>query len=157
MKLMLAFATTALCLVPTSVLNARVGSDSGQNIFHCEATTLPLDEGHSLVLWKGKGITVATANKPDNMSTIECAGTIENMADKSSKAAGYCLHTDHDGDKWIDRWWNDSSMKKARWEATGLSGKWKGVSSNQYKGEFVFTDLSTTSECKGVSTWETTE
>ena len=90
------------------------------------------------------------------MSTIECAGTIENMADKSFKAAGCCLHTDHDGDKWIDRWWNDSSMKKGRWEATDLSGKWKDVSSNQ-KGEFVFTDLSTTSECKGVSTWRATD
>ena len=108
------------------------------------------------MLGKGKGITVAAANKPDHMSTIECAGTIENMADKSFKAAGYCLHMDHDGDKWIDRWWNDSSMKKGRWEATGLSGKWKDVSSNQ-KGEFVFTDLSTTSECKGVSTWRATD
>jgi hypothetical protein len=46
MKMMLALTTTALCLVSTSVLNAGVGSDSGENIFQCEATTLPLDDGH---------------------------------------------------------------------------------------------------------------
>jgi hypothetical protein len=113
MRKILAFCSAALAAFSTNALSAQP-SPAGQNIFTCDVTVLPLDEGHSLVMWKGKGVQVTMANSPDHMSRIDCAGTVENMADKSFKAAGYCLHTDRDGDKWIDRWWNDSSMKKGR-------------------------------------------
>jgi hypothetical protein len=53
MKQMLAFAITALCAVSASVLGAQP-AQSGQNIFTCEVTVLPLEEGHALILWKGK-------------------------------------------------------------------------------------------------------
>ena len=64
-----------------------------------------------------KGLQITNPNSPDNNSTIDCVGIFEGMPDKSFKVSGYCLHVDRDGDKWIDRWWNDSTMKKGRWEA----------------------------------------
>jgi hypothetical protein len=127
------------------------GAQSGQNIFTCETTVLSLDEGHSLAAFKGKGLQITLASSPDHMSHIDCLGTVESMPDKTFKASGYCLHTSREGDKWIDRWWNDSTMKTGRWEETGVSGKWRGSHST---GTFVYTDASTESTCKGVSNWE---
>jgi len=148
--LVLAVISFGICVISTGAWAVQL-APSGQNIVTCEVTALPLDEGHSLTLWKGKGVTLTVANSPDHMSHIDCVGTIENMADKSFKASGYCLHADRDGDKWIDRWWNDSTMKKGRWEVTGVSGKWKEVRAT---GSFVYTDLLSGSTCEGVSSWE---
>jgi hypothetical protein len=153
MKVMLSLMATALCIFSTDVFSLQP-AQSGQNIFTCEVSVLPLDEGHSLILWKGKGVQVTAVNSPDHMSYIDCAGTVESMTDKSFKASGYCLHTDREGDKWTDRWWNDSTMKTGRFEYIGVSGKWKDM--RGVKGNFVFTDLSTQTECRGVSNWEVT-
>jgi len=153
MKKLLVATAAGFCIFSTAAFSVQP-SQSGQNIFTCEASVLPLDEGHALISWKGKGVQVTAAGSPDHMSRIDCAGTMESMADKTFKASGYCLHTDRDGDKWIDRWWNDSTMKTGRWEYTGVSGKWKDL--RGVKGNFVFTDLSTQSECRGVSNWEVT-
>lgn len=139
---MLALAANAL-----GAPNAR----TGQNVFNCEVRTLDLGEGHSLLTWHGKGLQITTPNSPDHLSDIECLGTVETMPDKSFRASGYCLHVDRDGDKWIDRWWNDSTMKTGRWEQTGISGKYRGP---RPTGSFVYTDRSTGSLCKGVSNWE---
>lgn len=119
----------------------------GQNYMFCEVSTLALEEGHSLTLFKGKGFS--TLMNPPNQ--IECYGAVETMPDKSFKASGYCVHTDRDGDKIADRWWADSSMPKGKWEDTGISGKFKGVRTS---GNYVYTDLSTPTECRGVSNWE---
>lgn len=153
MKVWIALMTTTLFGFSTEVFSVQPAA-SGQNVFSCEGAVLSLDEGHSLILWKGKGVQVTTLNSPDNMSNIECSGTIETMADKSFKSGGYCLHTDREGDKWIDRWWNDSTMKTGRFEYTGVSGKWQQM--RGVKGNFVFTDLSSSTECKGVANWEVT-
>ena len=153
MKSLIALTASALCLLSTEALSVQP-AQSGQNVFTCEVTVLPLDEGHALIMWKGRGVQTTTANSPDNMSHIDCSGTIESMADKSFKSGGYCLHTDREGDKWIDRWWNDSTMKTGRFEYTGVSGKWKDM--RGIKGNFVFTDLSTQTECRGVANWEVT-
>jgi hypothetical protein len=117
----------------------------------CEVTVLPLDEGHSLVVSKEKGVTLAAPDKPWHMSQIDCLTTIEIMADKSFMSGGYCSHTDRDGDKWIDRHWQDSTMEKGRYETTGVSGKYKG---SRETGSYVYTNLSTESACRGVSSWE---
>jgi hypothetical protein len=58
---------------------------------------------------------------------------------------------DRDGDKWLDRWWADSTMPKGRWEDTGISGKWKNL---KRTGTYVYTDRSTESNCRGISAWE---
>jgi len=110
MKSILVMGITALCAISTNTLAVQP-AQSGQNIFTCEVSVLPLEEGHALIVWKGKGVQVTVANSPDNQSLIDGAATTENMADKSFKASGYCLHTDRDGDKWVDRWWNDSSLQ----------------------------------------------
>ena len=75
MKSILALAITALCAASTNVLGAQP-AQSGQNIFTCEVTVLPLEEGHALIVWKGKGVQMTVANSPDNQSHIDCAGTI---------------------------------------------------------------------------------
>ena len=152
MRKLLALSAIALAFSPDAL--SVQPAQSGQNIFTCEVSVLPLDEGHALIMWKGKGVQVTVANSPDHMSHIDCSGTIETMLDKTFKAGGYCLHTDRDGDKWVDRWWNDSTMKTGRFEYTGVSGKWKDL--RGVKGNFVFTDLSMQSECRGVSNWEVT-
>jgi hypothetical protein len=85
------------------------------------------------------------------MSHLDCLITTEITPDKSFKSSGYCSHTDRDGDKWIDRSWNDSTMKKGRYEVKGVSGKYKGA---RETGSFVYTDLSTESACVGISSWE---
>ena len=90
MKMILALTVTALSILSADALSVQP-AQSGQNIFTCEVTLLPLEEGHALILWKGKGVQVTVANGPDHMSHIDCAGTIESMADKSFKASGYCL------------------------------------------------------------------
>ena len=123
----------------------------GQNYLTCDTSTLSLGEGRSYTLIKSKGFTTST--DPQNPFHVECHGTFENnMSDKTFKASGYCVITDRDGDKWLDRWWADSSMPKARWEDTGISGKYKDLRGRT--GSYVYTDLSTQSECRGVSNWE---
>ena len=119
----------------------------GQNYMFCEVSTLALEEGHSLTLFKGKGFSTLM-NPP---TQIECYGAVETLSDKSFKASGYCVHTDRDGDKIADRWWADSSMPKGKWEDTGISGKFKNLRTS---GNYVYTDLSTPTECRGVSNWE---
>jgi len=113
----------------------------------CEPSTLALEEGHSLTLVKSKGLS--TGMTPPGQ--VDCHGSVETMPDKSFKASGYCVHTDRDGDKIVDRWWADSSMPKGKWEDVGISGKWKGFHKT---GTYVYTDLSTSTECRGVSNWE---
>lgn len=151
MKQILALATIAFYSVSTAVLSAQL-APTGQNVFTCELKSINLDDGHSLMIGNWKGLQITNPNSPDNNSTIDCVGTFEGMPDKSFKVSGYCLHVDRDGDKWIDRWWNDSTMKKGRFEYTGISGKWKDL--RGVTGNFVYTDLSNESGCKGVSNWE---
>ena len=126
-------------------------ASSGYNVLACDVKNVTLDEGHSFTTFGGNGTQISVPGSAYHMSHIECLGAIENMADKSFKANGYCLHVDRDGDKWIDHWWNDSTMKKGRWEVTGLSGKLKGA---RVTGTFIYTDLSSEGACKGVSYWE---
>jgi hypothetical protein len=153
MRKLLALPAIALGVLSTDALSVQ-GAPSGQNVFtSCEVSVLPLDEGHAFIMWKGKGVMLTVANSPDHMSHMDCAGTVEAMPDKTFKAAGHCLHTDRDGDKWVDRFWNDSTMKTGRWETTGVSGKWK---ESRSEGNYVVTDLSTQSECRSVSNWEVT-
>ena len=150
MKQITILAATGI-LVASAGAWAQVGTNSGYNVLTCEVSVLPLDEGHAIILWKGKGVTLSAPDKPWHMSHLECVTTTEIMADKSFKTNGYCSHTDRDGDKWIDRNWQDSTMQKARYETTGISGKYKG---NRETGSFVYTDLSSQSACSGVSSWE---
>ena len=124
---------------------------SGQNVFSCETKSMTLDEGHSFTSGHWKGLVLTVPNSPDHMAEMDCLGTFESMPDKSFKTSGYCLETDRDGDKLLDRWWADSTMPKGRWENKGISGKWKGF---QNTGSYVYTDRSTQAECRGVSTWE---
>ena len=150
MKQITILAATGILLASAGAW-AQVGTNSGYNVLTCEVSMLPLDEGHAIILWKGKGVTLSAPDKPWHMSHLECVTTTEIMADKSFKTNGYCSHTDRDGDKWIDRNWQDSTMQKARYETTGISGKYKG---NRETGSFVYTDLSSQSACSGVSSWE---
>jgi hypothetical protein len=150
MKQLAILATTGILVVATGAW-AQGGVNSGHNVFTCEVSVLPLDEGHAIVLWKGKGVTLSAPDKPWHMSHLECVSTTEIMADKSFKTTGYCSHTDRDGDKWIDRNWQDSTMQKGRYEVKGVSGKYKG---GHATGSFVYTDLSSQSGCSGVSSWE---
>lgn len=140
----------ALFAISTSALSAP-HAPSGYNILTCEVKTISLDDGHSLMIGNWKGLVVTVPNSPDHMAQIDCLGTFESMADKSFKANGYCVVTDRDGDKMLDRWWADSTLPKGRWEDTGISGKWKGF---RRTGSYVYTDRSTPSECRGVSNWE---
>ncbi len=149
MKLILVLPA-ALLVISTDAFTAPNAS-SGYNVLNCEVKTVNLDDGHALMTFSGKGLQMTSPNSPDHMSNIECLGTVETMPDKTFKASGYCLHVDRDGDKWIDHWWNDSTMKTGRWEQTGVSGKYKGPRAT---GSFAYTDLSDGSACKGVSKWE---
>jgi hypothetical protein len=147
-------AVIALSIVLLTVSSGAIGAPgapSGYNVLTCEVKSVSLDEGHSLMTFSAKGVQTSVPGSADHLSHIECLGTIESMPDKSFKASGYCAHVDREGEKWIDRWWNDSTMKKGRWEVTGVSGKWKGFRGT---GTFVYTDLSTESACRGVSYWE---
>lgn len=138
-------------LAISTLASAEDGKNHGYNVLTCEVSVLSLEEGHSLIVWKGKGVTLGDAHKPFHMSRLECITITDAMADKSFKSSGYCNHTDNDGDKWIDRSWQDSTMQKARYETTGVSGKYKG---GREEGSFVYTDLSRGPDCLGVSTWE---
>jgi hypothetical protein len=149
MKILTALSSIGFVLVSNSVIAADL-PQKGQNYFTCETSTLPLGEGHSYTLVKSKGLQ--TTNDPANPNQIDCYGTVENMPDKTFKASGYCVITDRDGDKWLDRWWADSSMAKGRWEDTGISGKYKNL--RGVTGSYVYTDASTPTECRGVSNWE---
>src|SRR5688572_28928209 len=122
MKMLLSFTVLAMLLLCQNAL-AIDYPVKGQNYTVCEASTLALEEGHSLTLFKAKGLSTVM-NPPTH---IDCYGTFESLPDKSFKASGYCVHTDRDGDKIADRWWADSSMPKGKWEDVGISGKWKGV------------------------------
>lgn len=150
MKQMLILLVASTFVISTGAW-AQNAVNAGYNVVTCEITVLPLDDGHSMVVSKQKGVMLAAPDKPWHMSQIDCLTTTEIMADKSFKSSGYCSHTDRDGDKWIDRHWQDSTMQKGRYEMKGVSGKYKGGSET---GSFVYTDLSTESGCKGVSSWE---
>jgi hypothetical protein len=145
MKALLSLTLLAM-LLPQNALAIDYPT-KGQLYLVCEVSTLALEEGHSLTLFKGKGLNTVT-NPP---AQADCWGTLESMPDKSFKASGFCVHTDRDGDKIADRYWVDSSMPKGKWEDVGISGKWKGIPKS---GNYVYTDLSTPTECRGVSNWE---
>lgn len=144
-----------ICMVAVLALeiaqSAPMAARTGYNILTCDAQVLELGENHSLVAFRGRGLVVTAPDSADHMAEVDCLGTIENMPDKTFKASGYCVLTDRDGDKWLDRWWADSTMPKGRWEDTGISGKWKGV---RRAGQYVYTDRSSGSACRGISTWE---
>ncbi len=138
-------------VVVSNVVWAVQGAPSGQYVFTCEMKPMSLDEGHSFFLGNWKGLAITVPGSPDHLAHIDCFGTFETMADKSFKASGYCVITDRDGDKVLDRWWADSAMPKGRWDDAGISGKWKGF---RRTGSYVYTDSSTETECRGVSNWE---
>jgi len=148
----IAILLAASTFVISSGAWAQNAENTGYNVNTCDITVLPLDEGHSLVVSKEKGVTLAAPDKPWHMSQIDCLTVIEIMPDKSFKSSGYCSHKDRDGDKWIDRHWQDSTMEKGRYETKGVSGKYMAGGSET--GSYVYTDLSTESGCKGVSSWE---
>ena len=104
-----------------------------------------------VISWKGRGIQISFPDKPWHMSQLECVSTTEIFPDKSFKSSGFCSHADRDGDKWINRTSQDSSMPKGRFQATGISGKYKG---GHDAGTFVYTDLSSATGCRGVASWE---
>src|SRR3954453_9630528 len=114
MKTSVTLASIGFAFV-TGAIGAEL-PDKGQNYFTCENSTLDLGEGHSYTLLKSKGLQ--TSGDPAHPNNIECYGTFEAMPDKSFKASGYCMITDVDGDKWLDRWWADSSTEKGHWEDT---------------------------------------
>ncbi len=150
MKQIATLAAAGLLVVSTSA-SAQGDVNSGYDVFTCEVSVLQLEEGHSLVVWKGKGVELSAPDKPWHMSQLDCIDITEIMADKSFKSTGYCSHTDRDGDKWISRSWRDSTMQKGRYETMGVSGKYKG---GRDTGSFVYTDLSSQSGCSGVGSWE---
>src|SRR6185369_8512617 len=142
-KLKSIFLLGSAALMAIAVVNAlgETLSPVGHNVFTCDLKSINLEEGHTLMIGNWKGLTITSnPGSPDNNTAIDCIGTFEGMPDKSFKVSGYCLHVDRDGDKWADRWWNDSTMKTGRFEYTGISGKWKDVKG--VKGTFVYTDLS---------------
>ena len=139
-------------LAASGSASAQDAVNSGYNVLTCEVSILPLDAGHSIVIQKAKGVTLSAPDKPWHMSRLECVSTTEMMADASFKTTGYCSHTDRDGDRWMDRNWQDSSMPRGRYEVTGISGKYQGAHGS---GSFVYTDLSSSpSDCIGVSSWQ---
>jgi len=151
MKQIAILAATGMLVLSTGAWAQLDMRSAGYNVYACEVSVLQLDEGHLFIVWKGKGVQVSAPDKPWHMSHLECFSTTEIMADKSFKSSGYCTHADRDGDKWINRTWQDSTMQKGRFEATGISGKYKG---GRDAGTFVFTDLSGPSGCSGVASWE---
>jgi hypothetical protein len=147
----MAIFSAAAVAAAEPALAARPGSKTGYNVFHCETQTLALGENHSLTTIRARGLVVTTPASADHMADIDCMGTIESMPGNAFKASGYCVLTDRDGDKWLDRWWTDSTMPKGRWEDVGLTGKWRGTRAT---GQYVYTDRSGGSQCKGISAWE---
>ena len=91
--------------------------------------TVPMEEGHSLILAKWEGIHASKdPASPVHLIRLECAGTIDAKRDGTFDANGYCMHTDREGDKWVGRWWNNNKMPVARFEVFHGSGKYAGAS-----------------------------
>lgn len=154
MRYVFSAVTLAAVSLPHASAAAPSASTRGTNVLTCEGWNQSLGEGHTLNLFRSRGISLTTPGSPDHLALVECAGTVESLPDKSFRANGYCVLTDVDGDKWLDRWWADSSMPKGRWEDTGISGKWKDL---RRTGTYAYQDRSPTGGCLGVSTWETDE
>ena len=90
--------------------------------------TVPMEEGHSLILAKWEGIHASRdPSSPVHLIRLECAGAIDAKRDGSFEANGYCMHTDREGDKWVGRWWNNNKMPVARFEVFHGSGKYAGA------------------------------
>jgi hypothetical protein len=54
-----------------SAFSAWIGASSGYNMMSCEVATLALDDGHSLMTIRGKGLVVTKPGSPDHMSHID--------------------------------------------------------------------------------------
>ena len=90
--------------------------------------TVPMEEGHSLILAKWEGIHASKdPASAVHLIRLECAGTIDAKRDGTFDANGYCMHTDREGDKWVGRWWNNNKMPVARFEVFHGSGKYAGA------------------------------
>ena len=102
--------------------------------------TLELGEGHSVALWRGRGIAYSdNPDSPMHLAVLDCAGSFEFMADGKSRDSGHCSYTTRDGDKLFDSWWRAPDMEVSRYEWIGGTGKWAGISGG---GTYSVTQLS---------------
>ena len=81
MKQMVILLAASTFVISTGVW-AQNAVNAGYDVLTCEITELPLEEGHSLVVSKGKGVALAAPDKPWHMSQMDCLTTTEIMADK---------------------------------------------------------------------------
>jgi hypothetical protein len=109
--------------------------ESGYNTFSYEVKVLELEEGHSVILWYGKGTEITDdPSLSTHMSAIDCAGMIETMPDETYTGNGHCTTVVSAGDKLFQRWREGSDMEEGRYEIIGGTGKFEGA-----KGEGTYT------------------
>lgn len=148
-KLMAMSAAIAAALLLGAAEAANAGErieESGHEAFATIVwDELELDEGHSFAWWRGEGVGFDDdPTSPAYLNTGDCAATYEFMPDDTYKASGFCTYTDRDGDKWFVKWWEGSDMEEGRYEYTGGTGKYAGVTGGgTYTGEELTDTLST--------------
>ena len=153
MKYFFAAIAAALLLVAAGAANAgeRI-EESGHEAFATIVwDELELDEGHSLAWWRGDGVGFDDdPTSPAHLVTADCAGTYEFMPDETYTVTGFCTYTTRDGDKYYLKWWESPGMEEGRYEYTGGTGKFAGITGGgTYTGEEL-TDTLSTSQFEGV-------
>lgn len=129
-----------IAVAGTAQAGERV-EQSGHEAFATDVwEMLQLGEGHSVALWRGRGVAYADdPESPLHLAAVDCAGSFEFMPDGTSKESGHCTYTTVDGDKLFDRWWQSPGMESARYEWIGGTGKWAGATGG---GSYSVTQLS---------------
>ena len=103
---------------------------------------LELDEGHSVMWWRGEGVEVDDdPSSPTHLNTGDCVLVLETMPDETYSGSGFCTFTDRDGDKYFLKHWVGSGMEESRYEYTGGTGKWTGATGG---GTYVLEELTDT-------------
>ncbi len=128
------FAAAALTFAYAALLQPAnagetVSMKSGQYYIQDHAGSFEMGEGHTIIFARWYGTQVnQDAGSAMHHARLDCTGMIDARPD-GWDANGYCMHTDRDGDQWVGKWRNGSSMDSGAYEVfRGVSGKYVGAS-----------------------------
>ena len=126
--LMGAVALMTVSLVGAAGAGERVSMVSEQYYIADHADAITMEDGHTIILarWYGTQVS-ADPTSAMHQAKVDCTGLVDLRPD-GWDANGYCMHTDRDGDQWVGKWSNGSSMKEGVYKVYhGTSGKYVGA------------------------------
>ncbi len=127
--------TVRATLVAAAILLGSVGttvagetiSASGDSTAVFVVDVLQLEEGHQLILYRGKYVFIAQdTSTPNHLAVGDCYASVDAQGELES-VQGYCAFTDRGGDRYFVRFERGTGEEDGRWSVIAGTGKWDGA------------------------------